>query len=54
MKLKNGVTVEFVTVPFQTYKHHCADCYFHENGLVCDDYIENIECGVTKVYKEVK
>lgn len=52
---KSGRKMELVDVPFQTYKHCCAGCFYHENELSCDDEIvDNIDCGVTKAYKEVK
>ena len=50
-----GVELELVAVGFQTHKHCCSGCYFYENDIVCDEYIEvGPSCHVTRIFKEVK
>ena len=51
-----GRKLELVNVPFQTTRHCCDRCFYHEEigPDRCDEFLNDIQCGVTKVYQEVK
>lgn len=51
-----GRKLELVDVPFQTTRHCCDRCFYHEEigPERCDEFLTDIQCGVTKVYQEVK
>ena len=58
MKLRNGVTVKLEQNGGLKGMgaHVCRDCYFYENDIPCDDYLDRDtdNCYATLVYKEVK